>query len=140
MRGLDTNVLVRYITKDDPPQFAVASELIERAEQQRECLYVNTVVLGELTWVLRGSRYRFPRSVIAETIEKLLAIPLFEFEDRNQIHAAVAEYRAGRADFADYLIGQKNLAAGCEDTVTFDSHLADSEAFEVRVAGASSDT
>ncbi len=135
MRGLDTNILVRYITRDDPSQFAVASELIEQAELQGERLYVNTVVLSELTWVLRGSRYRYPRSAIAETIEKLLGIPLFELQSRDQVLAAVAEYRVGEADFADYLIGQQNLAAGCKDTATFDTHVSDSEAFEVLRAG-----
>ena len=61
MRGLDTNVLVRYLTRDDDAQFAAASDLIEGAEHRSERLYLNIVVLCELTWVLRGSRYRFPR-------------------------------------------------------------------------------
>lgn len=131
MRGLDTNVLVRYITRDDPVRFASASELIEQSEAMGQRLYVNTVVLSELAWVLSGSRYRFPRSLIAETFEKLLAIPLFEIEDRDEVLVAVAEYRSGRGDFADYLIGRKNLAAGCHDTVTFDTHLGEGQAFEV---------
>ncbi len=135
MRGLDTNVLVRYLTRDDPSQFALASGLIEQAEREGERLYVNTVVLVELIWVLLGSRYRFSRSVVAETIEMLLGIPTFEIEDRDPVLAAVADYRAGEADFADYLIGQQNLAVGCESTVTFDTHLADSETFEVLAKG-----
>ncbi len=133
MRGLDTNVLIRYFTKDDPSQFAAAREVIEEAENQGQRLYVNSVVLSELVWVLRGSRYRFPRSVIAETIEKLLEIPLFELEDRDQVAAAVADYRTGEADFADFLIGRRNLAADSEDTLTFDSHLKEAETFEVLV-------
>lgn len=43
--------------------------------------------------------------------------------------------RHGGGDFADYLIGRKNLAAGCTDTVTFDTHLAADEAFEVPLSG-----
>ncbi len=105
--------------------------MIEQAELDGERLYINTVVLVEMTWVLRGNRYRLTRPIISETLEKLLDIPLFEIEDRDQVLAALAEYRAGRADFADYLIGRKNLAAGCEDTATFDRYLVDSKAFEV---------
>ncbi|MCP3963583.1 MAG: type II toxin-antitoxin system VapC family toxin [bacterium] len=137
MRGLDTNVLVRYLTQDDPSQFAEASKLVEETESAGGRLYVNKVVLCELTWVLRGSRYGFDRPVIAEVIERLLEVPVFELEDRDEVAGAVAEYRAGKADFADYLIGQHNLAAGCEDTVTFDTRTGDSEAFEV-LAGATS--
>ena len=131
MRGLDTNVLVRYLTRDEASQFATASELIEGAERRGERLYVNVVVLCELTWVLRGSRYRLTRSNIAETVEKLLDIPLFEVESRDQALAALDDYRAGEGDFAGYLIGRQNLAAGCQDTATFDTHLAGCGTFEV---------
>lgn len=131
MRGVDTNVLVRYLTQDDPAQFAQAAELMNRLEAAGERVYINSVVLSELVWVLSGARYRFSRSAIAETIEQLLVIPLFELEDRDQVVAAVADYRDGSADFADYLIGRKNLGVGCERTATFDSHLAGLRAFEV---------
>lgn len=131
MRGLDTNILVRYLTQDDPDQFASASDLIEQAEHDGDRLYLNAVVLCELVWVLRGRRYRHSRSEIAEMLDKLTEIPVFELQSRAQVLAALAEYRSGEADFADCLIGQQNLAAGCADTVTFDSVLADSPSFAV---------
>ena len=131
MRGLDTNVLIRYLTRDDAAQFAAAGELIEGAELRGERHYVNVAVLCELTWVLRGSRYRLDSATIAETVERLLATPLFEVQSRDQALEALDDFRAGSGDFADYLIGRMNLAAGCQDTATFDTHLAGCDAFEV---------
>jgi predicted nucleic-acid-binding protein len=129
VRGLDTNLLVRYLTQDDPVQSGIASRLFEEAEAQGEHFHLNVVVLCELAWTLRGNRYRFGRVEIAVALDKLLTTPLFDVDRRDQVLAAIADYRTGRADFADYLIGHLNHAVGCADTVTLDSKLADSDAF-----------
>ena len=55
MRGLDTNVLVRYVTQDDPRQAKVANELFSGAAQSGERFLVGVVVLCELVWVLRAA-------------------------------------------------------------------------------------
>ena len=129
MRGLDTNVLMRFVTGDDAAQFATAEELLVRAEDQGERFYVHSIVLCELAWTLRGGEYRYQRPAIADAIEKLLEIPLFEVQSRDQVVRALADFRKGPGDFADYLIGWANVDAGCEDTATFDRRLAECEAF-----------
>lgn len=131
MRGLDTNLLVRYLTGDDPGQFAAASRFLVEHEAQGERLYLNTIALCELVWTLRSSRYRYSRDAIARVLDELLATRFFEIEGRDQVRAALADYRSGEADFADYLMGHGNLAAGCRDTVTFDTKLSGSEVFQV---------
>lgn len=138
MKGLDTNVLVRYLTQDDPSQFAAARDLLEEAERSDERLYVNAIVLCELVWVLRGTRYRRGRAEIVEALEKLLDVPLFELESRDQVAEALVDYRSGTGDFADYLIGRLNAAAGCRDTATFDMLLSDCQDFDVLVSAAGS--
>lgn len=131
MKGLDTNVLMRYLTEDDSAQFARTSELLEQAEDRGDRFFVNPIVLCELAWTLRGARYRYERSAIAGAIEKLLEVPLFEIESRDQVLQALTDYRAGPRDFADYLIGWLNREAGCEETATFDSRLDGCGAFEI---------
>lgn len=134
MRGLDTNLLVRYLTRDDRAQFALASRLFEGSEATGERLFINTITLCELVWTLRGRRYAFDREAIVSALEKLLATPLLEVQARDQVWEALAEYREGGADFADYLIGRENASAGCRDTVTFDTHLAGTPGFAVLIA------
>jgi predicted nucleic-acid-binding protein len=57
MIGLDTNLLIRYLTKDDRAQYAKAKRLIDEAVEQDERLLINGMVLCEVTWCSRPSRY-----------------------------------------------------------------------------------
>ena len=89
---------------------------IERtaAPRRGERFHVSTIVLCEMCWALRG--YDFSRADIAAALEKLLATPLFEIQDRDLVRRALLEYRAGRAEFSDYLIWWQNRQAGCSTT------------------------
>jgi predicted nucleic-acid-binding protein len=128
--GIDTNVLVRYLTDDEP-------EMVDRAERllERECApdrlgFVNAVVLCEVAWVLQR-RYRFAREQIAVAIESLLHAPLLAVEHAEMAELAVKDYRSGRADFTDALIGLINRRAGCEATATFDRKAAQLDSFRL---------
>lgn len=134
MRGLDTNVLLRYLTEDDPVQSPTAARLIEHAEAAGERFHITTTVLCELIWTLHGRLYRLTRADIADMVEVLLETALFELQERDLVRRALADFRANSGDFADYLIGWQNEAAGCRSTVTFDRDLGDCGRFEVLVA------
>ncbi len=58
MKGLDTNVLVRYITRDDPGQERTASRFLDSARTRAEPIFVNAIVLCELVWVTLDSRLK----------------------------------------------------------------------------------
>jgi predicted nucleic-acid-binding protein len=130
MIGLDTNVVVRYLTRDDEAQFRAAKRLLQEIEAAGETAYISVVVLAELTWVLSIS-YGFDRATLASTLEQLLKTVEFAVEDRDLVAEAVVEFAAGKAGFADYLIGVRNRAAGCDKTATFDRALRGSGAFRV---------
>lgn len=123
MIGLDSNVLVRYLTQDDPVQSRRANQLLEEALRTGETLYLNHVVLCEMNWVLARA-YEYDRAELADAIEKILTAAQFEFEDKNTLWQALAGFRQSSADFADCLIGFKNAGAGCTATFTFDKRAA----------------
>ena len=75
--------------------------------------------------------YEYPKDVIADVLEKLLLTQQFEFEERDHTWRSLRRYRQGRADLADYLIGETNHAAGCDETVTFDRALRGEDGFTV---------
>ena len=129
MIGLDTNVLVRYLVQDDPAQAKKASALIDRAAAQDSPMFINHVVMCELAWVLGGG-YAYARADLAELIEKILLGRQFEIEKKDLVWAALTDFKASRADFADCLIGVTNLMAGCESTFTFDRSAASLRAFK----------
>ncbi len=130
MRGLDTNILVRYLTQDDPDQSRQANALIANALGSGQRLYLGQIVLCELVWVLRGA-YDLPKSTVVATLDKLLDTAEFEIEAKDHVRRALADYSAGAGGFADYLIGHVHRSAGCEQTATFDRKLRDSPLFEV---------
>jgi predicted nucleic-acid-binding protein len=122
MKGLDTNVLVRYLTQDDPAQARKANALIDGAARRGERLHLDIVVLCELAWVLL-SAYHVTRDTVAATLARLLEVRQFSIEDRDLLRQAVESYQEMGGDFADYAVGLRNQRAGCSTTVTFDRRL-----------------
>lgn len=130
MKGLDTNVLVRYLVRDEPAQERAALRFIESAAERGEPILVNAVVLCELVWVLRSS-YGYSKDDVAGAVEKILSAEQLEVEDVDAAWLALGDFRGGRADFADCLIGRRNLRLGCETTATFDGRLRGIPGFEL---------
>jgi len=130
MRGLDTNVLVRYLTQDDPGQSRRANAVIAEATARGEPCVIDVIVLCELVWVLREA-YGLDRATVAETLEKVLDTAQLVVAQADLARRALDDYRRGRGDYADYLIGGRNRQSGCSDTVTFDRALNRSPLFHV---------
>jgi predicted nucleic-acid-binding protein len=130
VKGLDTNVLVRYLVRDDPEQTARATELIEEGADRGERFFVASVVLCELVWVLDRA-YGYERAEIAISIEGVLQTRSFFFADKDILWQSLADYRKGKGGFADYLIGRLGERAGCERTLSFDRALRENPRFEV---------
>jgi predicted nucleic-acid-binding protein len=130
MTGLDTNVLVRYLTQDDRAQARKANALIDGAAGKGESLHLDVVVLCELVWVLRGA-YSFGKETVVGALERLIDAAQFSVDDRDLLRETVGAYRAGRGDFADYVLGFRNRKVGCNRTMTFDRALKKSSLFTV---------
>jgi predicted nucleic-acid-binding protein len=119
MLGVDTNVLVRFLVRDDEAQFEKARKLIKREVAAGRGVLVNQLVLMETEWVLR-SRYSLPKQLIIQTISGLLDASDVQFEDEAAIEEALFVWKESTADFADCLIGAKNRRLECRATATFD--------------------
>ncbi len=122
MIGLDTNVLVRYLTQDHPAQSARANLLIESRCTREDPGRIALMVLCELVWVLRGA-YGYQKALVIETLDQILASRELEIEKANIAAAALSSYRKGPADFADYVIVYSNQDSLCEATYSFDQKL-----------------
>lgn len=96
MLAVDTNVIVRIVTNDDPEQARRAVALFER-----ERIFIAKTVLLEVEWVLRFS-YQLPRDVIAPTLRKVIGLPPVAVEDPDEVFIALDGYEQG-LDFADAL-------------------------------------
>jgi predicted nucleic-acid-binding protein len=121
MRAVDTNVLVRLVTRDDPKQVSAAESFIARGA------WVSHVVLVEAVWVLT-SVYELEAPAIATVVEMLLNHRDLTLQDSDTVVAALEEYRAKPAvDFSDYLVLEVARKAGHLPLGTFDRDLGKSD-------------
>lgn len=116
MIALDTNILVRVLTRDDPAQAALAADLMRSGD-----LFVCKTVLLELEWVLRFA-YGFDRAAIHDAVVRLLGLATLQVEDENAVAEALRAYEAGM-DFADAL-HLSSSALTVTEFATFDQGLA----------------
>ena len=114
--ALDTNLLVRLLTNDDPEQARRVADLIDDSSA---CFVPITVVL-ELEWVLRGA-YQLPRESIIRAFRGLIAIRHLHLEQEQQVLQALEAYGQG-LDFADAL--HLLRSEGCAALVSFDRAFA----------------
>jgi predicted nucleic-acid-binding protein len=121
--GIDSNVLVRYLTQDDARQAAIATRFIERDLSARRKGHVSLVAMAELAWVLR-SRYAVTREELAIALAQVIADERFAVQDRAAVWAALDLYRTQAVDFGDALIAAVDRLHGCQQTVTFDRGAA----------------
>jgi predicted nucleic-acid-binding protein len=120
MLGLDTNVLVRFLVRDQEAQFERARRLIKREVGAQEKVLVSLMVLLETEWVLR-SRYGLPKVQIIDAISGLLDATELEVEDEPAVEEALYLWKDSAAEFADCLIGTHHRRLGCRATATFDA-------------------
>jgi len=120
MIGLDTNVLVRFLLRDDETQFQKANKLIQREVTDGEGVLVSQLVLLETEWVLR-SRYSFSKIQMLEVIASLLDTRDMKIEDEQSVEEAIYQWKDSNADFADCLIAARYRRLGCSATATFDA-------------------
>lgn len=123
MIGIDTNVLVRFLTRDDEAQYEKAKTLIQRELDAGDAVLVGLLVLLETEWVLR-SRYGVSKDGITDAISGLLDCAEISFEDEPAIEEALFSWKDSNADFADCLIFARNRRLGCHATATFDAKAA----------------
>ncbi len=122
MIGLDTNVLVRFLIRDDESQHLRTVALLRRGADEGQTFFVGDVVLAEVVWVLQG-RYRVAREEIAGALRGLLEAEHLTFESTDRCLRALRRFEAGRGGFADYLIAERAADAGCTSLATFDEAL-----------------
>jgi predicted nucleic-acid-binding protein len=116
MIAVDTNVLVRYVTHDDPVQGPQAMQALDDPQG----VFVGKTVILELEWVLRAA-YRLSRQAVETALLMVAGLPRVVLENPDQVALALDYYRQG-LDFADALHYAASLAA--TSFHTFDARFA----------------
>ena len=119
MIGLDTNILVRYLTQDDPLQSPKATEVIENRLTVERPGFVSLVAMVETVWVLDRACGLAPEE-IAAAVERMLQTDVLVVEHEQEVFAAMIALKEGHGSFTDALIAALGARAGCTCTLTFD--------------------
>lgn len=128
MIAIDTDILLRHLTQDDPGQSAKVAKLLAGAASNGELVLLTDIVLCETAWVLTRF-YEVKRADLLTAMGRILADAQFAFHHRPEVAAAVRASRTGRGHFADHLLSALALSAGCHTTYTFEKGLGASSGF-----------
>lgn len=123
MKALDTNVLIRFLVMDDERQAKAVYRIFKQAESDNEILFIPLLVLLETVWVLE-SVYKISRKDILDSVDKLLLMPVLEFEAQSMIMTFISSARETKTDLSDLLIAHSARFAGCEYVLTFDKRAS----------------
>jgi predicted nucleic-acid-binding protein len=123
MKALDTNVLIRFLVRDDEQQAETIYRIFKEAESGKEVFFVPLLVVLETVWVLE-SVYKIPRQEILDSINELILMPILDFEAQPAILSFVSSARETKMELSDLLIAHSAKFSGCECILTFDKRAS----------------
>lgn len=116
MAAIDTNVLVRLVTRDDLPQYEKAQAFVHKHQP----VLVTQLSVLELVWVLM-SRYGLDKEKVGQVVEALLDMLELDVQQPAILEAALKTWKSSKADFADCFILETVKAASETPLGTFDA-------------------
>ena len=130
MKGIDTNILIRFLVGDDELQAKKVYNIFKKAEINKKELFVPLLVILELIWVLE-SVYEVTRTEILDSISELLLMPILKFEHQSALQQFTNSGHGNKYDLSDLLIAHSAKEQGCESVITFDKKASKFDLFEL---------
>jgi predicted nucleic-acid-binding protein len=130
MKAVDTNILIRFLTGDDPAQAKMVYALFKKAESEKTELFVPLLIVLETIWVLE-SVYAVSRAEILDAISDLLLMPVLKFDQYAILQQLIRSAQGNTIDLSDLLIAHAAKTSGCEKVITFDKDAAKFNLFEL---------
>ncbi|RLB74991.1 MAG: VapC toxin family PIN domain ribonuclease [Deltaproteobacteria bacterium] len=130
MKAIDTNILIRFLIGDDELQAKKVYTIFKTAELEKKELFVPLLVILEMVWVLE-SVYDIPRAEILDSINDLLLMPIFKFDQLSTLQQFAHSAQGNTYDLSDLLIAHSAKTNGCETVITFDKKVSKFQLFEL---------
>ena len=132
MIGLDTNILLRWLVMPDQADLASSQAELQRVSQivdaEEASLFVNAVVIAEIAWIME-QKLNLGRTDVSGIIGRLLFAENITLGNDAEMRAALVLHASSNIGFADCLVAEMNLAAGCSYTLTFDMKASRTDRF-----------
>ena len=119
---VDTDVIIRLLTGDDPQKQARAAALFEQMERGEVTLAAPVTVIADCVYVLSSPRlYHLPRAEVVALLGALLRLPHFRVDHRQTLQQALEIYAARNFDFGDAFIVASMQQAGSQAVYSYDA-------------------
>ena len=118
-RAVDANVILRFLTRDQPEQAERCKALFTRLEAGEEMVYLPEVVISEVVWTLR-SFYKWPRQRIQRFVGHVITLKGSQLEDRGKLLHALALFAERNINFSDALIAAEMISRGYAEIYSYD--------------------
>ncbi len=132
MIGLDTNILLRWLIQPGEGDVGSSDAEMQRASQiigaDGAQFFINVIVVAETAWILE-QKLKLARADVMEVMGRLLHGENITVGNEAEVRAAQMQFEQSSANFADCLIAQLNLSAGCSHTLTFDKRASRTPGF-----------
>ena len=133
---LDTNILIRYLTNDDPGKAEIARGILKQAEQGTATLVTSESIIVEVVQVLSLPRlYRLPREQVASSLATILALPGLKVQNKRCISRALSLWVSHHVDFVDALSVAQMEQQKLTMIATFDQDFDHFEGITRRLEG-----
>jgi predicted nucleic acid-binding protein len=124
MQYLDANVILRYLTRDDPAKAERCLALLQRADQGQAELMTSEAVIAEVVYVLSSPRlYHLSRERIRDLLLPILNLRGLKLPSRQLYHRALDVYASHPVDFEDALAVAHMEQQGITEIVSYDRHF-----------------
>src|SRR6266849_3596448 len=119
---IDTDVIIRFLTGDDPDKQAAATALFEQVEQGLLTVQAPDTVIADAVYVLSSPRlYHLVRGDVQQMLAALVRLPLFHVQNRWSILNALDLYASTKLDFGDALIIASMQQQGSQVLYSYDT-------------------
>lgn len=119
---VDTDVLIRLLTGDDPKKQADAAALFEAVEAGKLTIAAPDTVIADAVYVLSSPRlYHLPRSEVQALLTPLVRLPKFKIRNRRSVLRALDLYASTNLDFGDAFIVTSMQQIGSKVLYSYDT-------------------
>ena len=127
MRGLDANVVLRWLVNDESSrdQSERAARVIDEGGN-----HLSTIALAETVWVLERT-YKVQGSNVRAIVASMLELETLKVAEPELVREAIRDHELHGGGLNDHLIAAHDRAAGCDYTLTFDKKAARSKRFRL---------
>jgi uncharacterized protein len=118
-RVVDANILLRFLTNDEPARAAACEALLLRVESGQEKVFLPDIVIADIVWTLEKF-YQVEKKRINELLNPVLAAEGLICSDKGQILTALAIYATKNIDWTDAFVAAQMIEKGQHEIYSYD--------------------